>query len=181
MKKLILAAIISSVTFGANAAWQSINFDNLNRVSNNEVDLVGKVKKRCLVRVGDKFAVRNVLKNARATASGVNTVTTNDAVTVGHLRAWCNYGSNLKVKVEKTDLMGIGTDNGGDHIRYRVNIGGLDTLGLDRAMKRIELGSTSGHLENSVSRHEISVTPEHAGFARAGEYTGKIKFRLTAQ
>lgn len=179
MKKLILAAVISSVTFGANAAWQSINFDNLNRVSTNEVDLVGKVKKRCLVRVGERFAVGNVLKNARATAAGVNTVATNDEVTVGHLRAWCNYGNNLKVKVTKTDLTGTGIHNSGEIIRYRVNLAG-DSLGLNRMMKKIDLGATSSHLTNSVSRHEITIKPEKSGFARAGEYSGKIKFRLTA-
>ncbi|WP_266067079.1 hypothetical protein [Vibrio sp. 14G-20] len=181
MKKLILAAMISSMTFGANAAWTHINFDNLSKVSKNEIKLQGKVPKRCLLRVGKNFAVSDVLQNARQTALNITNQSVNNAVTVGHLRAWCNYGDNLDVKVTKKDFKGVGNHNGSETIAYAVNIGSVGSLTQGQTMDTFTLGSTSAHLANAVSRHEVQVTPEDAGFARAGTYKGKIKFRLTAQ
>ncbi|TVU63665.1 hypothetical protein FQP88_07630 [Vibrio atlanticus] len=189
MKKLLIATAVAaaSLSFGASAVQfnNAVDFTTLSKTDQKTIRIEGRVPKRCLLRIGKKDVKNNVLRKANKVhedswSNGFN----NKKVLVGNLRAWCNYGTDLKFSVTAYQLNGVTKHNMNETINYKVKIG-TDTVANTESDHGIEMTSSpipslGEHLVNKINKNPIYVKPEDSGFAKAGKYKGKIKVSLAA-
>ncbi|MEZ9697937.1 hypothetical protein AB4455_16355 [Vibrio sp. 10N.261.46.E12] len=184
MKKLIFAAIISSVAFGASAEKfnKKINFKKLEATDSSKIVLKGKVPERCLLRINKRAMPNNILKYAK-NAHGSASKASNKRVDIGHLKAWCNYGSDLKITFRARGLEGKGTHNENEIINYKIFLNNsevMKTTGTRTSVsKKVE--NNGVHLKNKVKKMDLAVKPQGSGFAKAGKYRDVIRVHLKAK
>ncbi|WP_199458772.1 hypothetical protein [Vibrio owensii] len=184
MKKLVLAAIVSSVAFGASAAKfnNTINFKKLEATDSKTVVLKGRVPERCLLRINDRAMPNNILKYAK-NAHGQISKASNKRVDIGHLKAWCNYGEKLKITFKARGLEGKGVHNDGEIINYKIFLNGsevMKTTGVKTSAYK-KVNNNGVHLRNKVKKMELAVKPQGSGFAKAGKYRDVIRVHLKAK
>ncbi|MET2948403.1 hypothetical protein ABXV18_09895 [Vibrio owensii] len=184
MKKLVLAAIVSSVAFGASAAKfnKQINFKNLEATDSKRIVLVGKVPERCLLRINNQAMPSNILKRAKNVHKSISKAD-NKRIDIGHMKAWCNYGSGLELTFKARGLKGKSDNNDGALINYKLYLGGqqvFKTTGT-RTPYMQEVVFDNEHLKNKVKKLDLAVKPEGSGFALAGKYRDVIRVHLKAK
>ncbi|MET2848832.1 hypothetical protein ABXV23_19055 [Vibrio owensii] len=183
MKKLVLAAIVSSVAVGANAAPKfhaPVNFGALTDTSSKTITIEGVIPERCLLRIGyggsGAFAQIDKLYQASMSSSD-HKVAPNPKIQVANLRAWCNHNDGLNVKVEASGL----ENSDGDVIHYRVFVDNekiFNTKNASMGDKYIDW--TGIHMTNEIKKIPVHVRPQRSGFARSGTYSDDMTVTLTA-
>jgi hypothetical protein len=193
MKKLVLAATIASLSFGANAITTLTpsevaslgDFSSVKKTAKVKLKISGKVPKRCILTVRRDRTDRDVLEQAIKTADIGSYVST--GLRVANVVSWCNYGDSLDFSFKSKNGGLMHKDDPTAMINYVVRRpADPGTNLLDTAVDgqnyadSLSKNNPFEHMTTKSRLTKLFVHPQGAAIAKAGKYKDTLVVKLSA-